>query len=1000
MTLNHSIQKKIIFVVSIILLTSFLIPTGVTDHDSSKDASDILWWYDLDAPSFGSAATADIDDDGLLELVFGTYFNDEHVYALNANNGTLLWKYDTGGCNDASPVIYDVDLDGDLEVIIPSSSPYEVYCFDGATGEVEWCTSTGYPNCIDSPPAIADVDNDDKPEVVLGSWYGYVFCLNGEDGGICWQVNIGPDSYIQAGPNIVDVDDDGQLDVVVTQYSGDCCVYSLYGNNGSTMWYSAAPTDYMYHGASFADIDEDGRPEIVIGCYDGQVYVFNGEDGSLAWEYTAPNYIGAPTSIADLDNDDHLEIVFTSYNYLGVLSHTGDLIWDYTTGGSMFRGASIADTNDDGVLDVVFGCDDGILRVVHGTNGSLLWSLDLEAHYGDTFEIDHAPVIEDLDDDGFLDICIIGGYGISNPDDNNHGRVYAIEAGGGTGPGWPMFRHDIHHSACFHYTPSDGTIIYVDDDADPSWYDATHVRTIQEGIINATQGGLIEVFAGTYEEHVIIDKTVDLSGEDKIMTIIDGGASGTVVSVVANDVCIHGFTIKNGGGSGDEAGIGIRSDGNRIYNTLISNNGYCGVFMNHAYTTQIFNNTIIENDGRGIYVWNESHVNTITQNNISCNGHEGIRIYDSDDTLISDNIIYHNEMDGVNMEECTNITCLRNLIIENHEDGIELYHASYNMFSENTISGNYDRGLLVQTHCGHNQIVHNEVKSNQLYGIQLYGTGCTHNQIHRNLIENNIDCGITISTDYNSILTNDICFHDGIGMVLDGDNNLLYHNNFVSNMIHAQGYGENTWNDDYPSGGNYWDDYTGTDVNGDGIGDTPYIIPGVSNQDDYPLMELYTEITMDINQSSFDRGFPIRHALDGDWAAAQSFIPNLDTLTSIDIYLRKFGNPEFDLTVELREDHPQGTLIDTLIFTPAEVPSSWEWFTLDFADTPITPGTDYFIVCPPAPSGVTTSFGYEWGYAIGNQYDDGAFWFTRDGGALWRDLPTMYEFVFKTYGIM
>jgi len=158
------------------------------------------------------------------------------------------------------------------------------------------------------------------------------------------------------------------------------------------------------------------------------------------------------------------------------------------------------------------------------------------------------------------------------------------------------------------------------------------------------------------------------------------------------------------------------------------------------------------------------------------------------------------------------------------------------------------------------------------------------------------------------------------------------------------------------------------------------------------------EIILIVNQSVFDRGFPIRHALDGDWAAAQSFIPTLNTLTNAEIYLRKFGTPEFNLTVELREDNPQGTLIDTLIFTPEETPSSWEWFPLDFTDTTVTPGTDYFIVCPPAPSGVTTSFGYEWGYAFGNQYDDGAFWFTRDGGGLWRDLPTMYEFAFRTYG--
>ncbi len=155
---------------------------------------------------------------------------------------------------------------------------------------------------------------------------------------------------------------------------------------------------------------------------------------------------------------------------------------------------------------------------------------------------------------------------------------------------------------------------------------------------------------------------------------------------------------------------------------------------------------------------------------------------------------------------------------------------------------------------------------------------------------------------------------------------------------------------------------------------------------------------LDANQSTQNRGFPIRHAIDGDWGAAQSFIPTLETISSADVYLRKFGTPEFDLTVELRENHPQGTLIDTLTFTPAEVSESWGWFALDFEDTTITPSTQYFIVCPPPPSGVTTSYGYEWGYAFGNLYDDGAFWFTRNGGGLWRDLPTMYEFCFKTYG--
>jgi len=437
------VKKSIILLKVTIGLSHLILSTF------SSAQPEIQWWYDLDAPSFGSAAVDDIDNDGFPEIVFGTYFNDERIIALNAEDGTLLWSYFTDGCNDASPVIFDVDLDGDLEVIAPASSPYAVYCFDGATGNIEWQTSTGFPNCIDSPPAVADLDNDDLPEIVFGAFYGNVFCLNGEDGSFCWQINLGSNSYIQSEPDILDCDSDGQLDVVVAQWDGDCRIYALKGNDGSVLWYNDQPDDWMYHGGSFADIDEDGRPEIAIGCYDGDVYVLNAEDGRLLWEYTGLLYVGAPTSIADLDNDGHLEIVFAAYNSLKVLSNTGTILWSYGTGGSIFRGAAISDTDGDGVLDVVFGADDGILRSLRGTDGSVNWSMDLERHYGRTFNIDHAPVIADFNNDDSLDVFIIGGHGASGTPTENHGRAYAVTAGGGTGPGWPMFRHDPRHSGCF-----------------------------------------------------------------------------------------------------------------------------------------------------------------------------------------------------------------------------------------------------------------------------------------------------------------------------------------------------------------------------------------------------------------------------------------------------------------------------------------------------------------------------------------------------------------------
>ena len=57
---------------------------------ASAHPPQILWWHDLNAPSFGGAAVGDIDQDGRPEIVFGTYFNDERICALNGEDGSAL----------------------------------------------------------------------------------------------------------------------------------------------------------------------------------------------------------------------------------------------------------------------------------------------------------------------------------------------------------------------------------------------------------------------------------------------------------------------------------------------------------------------------------------------------------------------------------------------------------------------------------------------------------------------------------------------------------------------------------------------------------------------------------------------------------------------------------------------------------------------------------------------------------------------------------------------
>ena len=108
-------------------------------------------------------------------------------------------------------------------------------------------------------------------------------------------------------------------------------------------------------------------------------------------------------------------------------------------------------------------------------------------------------------------------------------------------------------------------------------------------------------------------------------------------------------------------------------------------------------------------------------------------------------------------------------------------------------------------------------------------------------------------SSYNNIYANYIANND-VGISFHySSNNKIYHNNFIDNSQQTSSLSSiNIWDNGYPSGGNYWSDYTGVDLyNGpyqnetgsDGIGDTPYIIDA-NNQDNYPLMEPWSPPTM------------------------------------------------------------------------------------------------------------------------------------------------------------
>jgi len=162
------------------------------------------------------------------------------------------------------------------------------------------------------------------------------------------------------------------------------------------------------------------------------------------------------------------------------------------------------------------------------------------------------------------------------------------------------------------------------------------------------------------------------------------------------------------------------------------------------------------------------------------------------------------------------------------------------------------------------------------------------------------------------------------------------------------------------------------------------------------------EEVIDQEQIEFsERGLPIRYAADGSWAGAQNFKQTGDTLSQIDLLIRKMkpyagiGGVEWDLTVEIRKDSIDGEMLASETISKESIQFDWTWINVDFDDIEVHQDDMYFIVIPP-PTNVETTFGYEWGYSQTDKYDDGCFYYTIDSGENWLPIHD-WDLCFKTY---
>jgi parallel beta-helix repeat protein len=231
------------------------------------------------------------------------------------------------------------------------------------------------------------------------------------------------------------------------------------------------------------------------------------------------------------------------------------------------------------------------------------------------------------------------------------------------------------------------------------------------------------------------------------------------------------------------------SDWNNVYgNSITGGSAYSdyGIYVSSSNNNNIYENNV-SNNTEGIYVegsFGAAQGNYIARNNVTANRADGIYLCNGPTSTI-----IHN-----------------NTVTANQGEGIRFYGASQNVVSDNNIASNYGDGILLTGSSNNNTVSGNTISQNSQSGLR---------------------------TTYSL-----------------GQSNTIFHNNFLNNSVQASiDYAPpNIWDSEYPSGGNYWSDYTGADLysgpfqnetGNDGIGDAPYVINS-EEVDRYPLIHMWT----------------------------------------------------------------------------------------------------------------------------------------------------------------
>ncbi len=328
------------------------------------------------------------------------------------------------------------------------------------------------------------------------------------------------------------------------------------------------------------------------------------------------------------------------------------------------------------------------------------------------------------------------------------------------------------------------------------------IKTIKEAVSLSKDGDSILIKKGIYKEQsiIIINKSIHLIGENN--PIIDGEFKETIIKVTANNFSIEGLTLINVGQSytKDFAAILVSRSKHFVLKNNTLKNVFFGFLIEKSHYGTILNNKVSShaesesNSGNGIHMWHCSHMKV--ENNKVSGLRDGIYFEFVKNSTISNNISENNIRYGLHFMFSNNNTYFKNEFKHNGA-GVAVMFSKYIIMRENVFHYNWGMasyGLLLK---------------------EIYDAQIENNTFEQNTIGINVENCSRIDYTKNKFIRN------GWALKFSGGcyKNIFEQNDFLYNAFDLS-YNSQLNSNRFEN--NYWSDYTGYDLNKDGIGDVPY----------------------------------------------------------------------------------------------------------------------------------------------------------------------------------